>query len=152
RGNGFVQNEALAHELAAKFYLGRGLETPADAHLREARNCYRRWGADGKVRQLEGLYPGLAESASASLTGTVAGHMEALDLVSVCKAAQTISGEMVEEKLVPTLLRVALEQSGASKACLIGVRDGGLHVDAEARLEGGRVAANILPRAPLDPS
>ena len=48
RENGFVQNEGLAHELAAQYYLARGLETAGYAHLRNARNCYDRWGATGK--------------------------------------------------------------------------------------------------------
>jgi hypothetical protein len=48
--NGFVHNEAVAHELAAQYYLARGLETAGYAHLRNARNCYDRWGADGKVQ------------------------------------------------------------------------------------------------------
>ncbi len=51
--NGFVHNEALANELAARFYAARGFEKIAHAYLRNARHCYLRWGADGKVRQLD---------------------------------------------------------------------------------------------------
>ena len=53
--NGFVHNEALANELAAHFYTARGFEKIAHAYLRDARYCYLRWGADGKVRQLDEL-------------------------------------------------------------------------------------------------
>ena len=59
RVNGFVHIEALANELAGRFYGARGFETSASAHLKEARHCYLRWGADGKVRQLDELYPHL---------------------------------------------------------------------------------------------
>jgi hypothetical protein len=52
RENGFVQNEGLAHEVAARFYTARDFDTIARAYLREARRCYLRWGAFGKVRQL----------------------------------------------------------------------------------------------------
>ena len=55
--HGFVHNEALANERAGCFYAARGFETIATTYLRDARYCYRRWGADGKVRQLEQLYP-----------------------------------------------------------------------------------------------
>ena len=55
RENGFVQNEGLAHEVAARFYAARGVETIAHAYLRNARYCYLRWGALGKVRQLDGF-------------------------------------------------------------------------------------------------
>ena len=61
REHGFVQNEGLAHELAAQYYLARGLETAGYAHLRNARNCYARWGAHGKVKQLDERYPRLRE-------------------------------------------------------------------------------------------
>ena len=57
--NGFVHNEAIANELAARFYAARGFDKIAHAYLRDARYCYLRWGADGKVRQLDQLYPHL---------------------------------------------------------------------------------------------
>jgi hypothetical protein len=57
REHGFVQHEGLAHELAAQYNLTHGLETASYAYLRNARNCYDRWGARGKVKQLEQRYP-----------------------------------------------------------------------------------------------
>jgi hypothetical protein len=65
RDNGLVHIEALANELAARFYAGRGLETSSQAHLRNARQCYLRWGADGKVRQLDQLHPRLRQDERA---------------------------------------------------------------------------------------
>ena len=59
RANGFVQNEAVANELAGRFYAVRGFEKIAYAYLRDAHYGYLRWGADAKVRQLERLYPRL---------------------------------------------------------------------------------------------
>ena len=53
REHGFVQNEALAHEVAARFYRTRGFKTITYTYLRNARNCYERWGALGKVKQLD---------------------------------------------------------------------------------------------------
>src|SRR5262249_22831365 len=58
---GFVHNEAVAWEVAARFYAARGFHKIADAYLRDARYCYLRWGADGKVRQLEELQAGLRQ-------------------------------------------------------------------------------------------
>jgi hypothetical protein len=60
RQHGFVQNTGLSHELAARFHAKRGLDALALAHLHSARACYSRWGADGKVRQLDQCYPDLA--------------------------------------------------------------------------------------------
>ena len=55
--NGFVQNEGIANELAARFYLKRGFDKIAHVYLRDARSCYLRWGALGKVKQLDQCYP-----------------------------------------------------------------------------------------------
>jgi hypothetical protein len=72
RANGFVHNEALAYELAARFYAARGFDEIADLYLRNARYCYVRWGADGKVRQLDRLFPQLKhELPVAGLTSTI---------------------------------------------------------------------------------
>src|SRR5262249_275750 len=61
RANGFVHNEAVANEVAARFYAARGFEKIALMYLRDARYGYLQWGADGKVRQLDALYPRLRE-------------------------------------------------------------------------------------------
>src|SRR6185436_20141968 len=66
REHEFVQNEALANELAARFYASHGFERIARAYLRDARDGYRQWGADGKVRQLEARYPYLTHEQPAS--------------------------------------------------------------------------------------
>src|SRR6478609_2942376 len=63
--NGFVHNAALANELAARFYAARGFERIANAYLQDARYGYLRWGANGKVKQLDHLYPHLGEEAPA---------------------------------------------------------------------------------------
>src|SRR5262249_51089692 len=103
RENEFVHNEARANELAARFYAARGFHTIAHAYLRNARYGYLRWGADGKVRQLDQLYPHLRIGDAAAVpTGTIDAPLEQLDLATVIKVSQTISGEMVLEKLLDT--------------------------------------------------
>ena len=64
RANGFVHNEAIAYESAARFYEARGFEEFAHVYLRNARDCYLRWGADGKVKQLEEKCPHLRKDLS----------------------------------------------------------------------------------------
>src|SRR6266436_2946295 len=112
REHGFVQNEGLAHELAARFYAARGFDTIAHAYLREARRCYLRWGAFGKVRQLEQLHPHLRD-APAPTSPTIGASVGQLDVGTVLKAAQAVSGEIVLGDLIKTLLRIAVEHAGA---------------------------------------
>src|SRR4030081_239079 len=130
REHGFIQNEGIAGELAARFYAARGLETIAQTYLRNARYCYLRWGADGKVRQLDELYPHLREELSPPRsTTTIGASVEHLDLATVIKVSQAVSGEIVLEMLTDTLMRTAIEQAGAARGLLI------LSRDAESRIE-----------------
>jgi len=131
--NGFVQNEALANELAARFYMARGFEKIAYAYLRDARYNYVRWGAAGKVRQLDELYPQLkADEQAAAPTTTIRTPIEHLDFAALIKVLQALSGEIVLEKLIDTLMRTVIEQAGAERGLLILSRDGDLRIEAEA--------------------
>jgi PAS domain S-box-containing protein len=138
REHGFVQNEGIAHELAARFYLARGSASAGRSQLDEARSCFARWGADGKVRQLDERAPPLrAPSASSSASRSTAspGNVAQLDLLSITKASQAISGQIVLEDLVDTLMRILLENAGAQSGQLLLVRNGSLELAAEASVE-----------------
>jgi PAS domain S-box-containing protein len=142
--NGFVQNEGLAHEVAARFYATRGVKTIAHACLREARRCYFRWGAFGKVRQLEQLHPHLRDaSVPASPTTTIGAPVEQLDVGTVVKASQAVSGEIVLGKLIETLLRIAVEHAGAERGLLILFRGDEPRIVAEASTGGGQVDVTL---------
>jgi PAS domain S-box-containing protein len=120
RDHGFVQNEGLAYELAARFFTARGFDTIAHACLREARRCYLRWGAFGKVRQLEQLHPHLRDPpAPASPAATIGAPAEQLDVGTVVKAAEAMSGEIVLGELIKTLLRIAVEHAGAERGLIL---------------------------------
>jgi PAS domain S-box-containing protein len=140
RANGFVHNEALAYEIAARFYLARGFETFGHAYLRNARNCYDSWGALGKVRQLDQRYPRLREeSVSSAPTATIGAPVEQLDVGTMVKAAQAVSGEIVLGKLIETLMTIAVEHAGAERGLLILLRGDEPRIEAEATTGRGRV-------------
>ena len=144
REHGFVQNEAIAHEVAARFYSGRSLEVIARAYLRNARYCYLRWGAAGKVRQLEELYPHLGEEAPVPApVGAIGAPVEHLDLAMVIKMSQAISSEIVLEKLINALMRTALEQAGAERGLLILARDNEQRIEAEASSDRDKVTVHV---------
>ena len=84
---GFVHNQAIANEIAGRFYAERGYEKIAATYLRAARACYLRWGADGKVRQLEELYPYLkVDKSIPNSTATIVTPIEQLDLATVIRS------------------------------------------------------------------
>jgi len=146
REHGFVQNEGLAHELAARFYMARGFETIAHAYLRNARHCYLRWGALGKVRQLDQRYPRL-QGESSSPTATFGAPADHLDVGTVLKAAQAVSGEIVLDELIKTLLRIAIEHAGAERGLLILFPGDGPRIAAEATTGRGHVEVTLRQTA-----
>jgi PAS domain S-box-containing protein len=152
RENGFVQNEALAHEVAARFYLARGFETIAHTYLRKARNCYQRWGALGKVKQLDERYPHLHEERdTTSPTATIGASVGQLDVETVVKASQALSSEIVLPKLIEKLMRIAVEHAGAERSLLMLLRDEEPRIEAEATTGLGSVEV-IVRQAAVTPS
>jgi PAS domain S-box-containing protein len=145
RENGFVQNEGLAHESAAQFFTTRGFDTIARTCVREARRCYLRWGAFGKVRQLEQLHPRLRDAAVPAFpTATIGAYVEQLDVGTVLKASQAVSGEIVLDVLIETLLRIAAEHAGAERGLLILLQGNEPRIMAEATTGPGHV--EVTPR------
>jgi PAS domain S-box-containing protein len=144
RDNGFVHNEAIAYERAAEFYRARGFNQIADLYLRNARYGYQRWGADGKVRQLEAMYSHLRlEESAAGATNTIATPVERLDLATVIKVSQTVSSEMVLEKLIDTLMRTAIAQAAAERGLLVLSRGAELRIEAEATTSSDTVLVEL---------
>jgi PAS domain S-box-containing protein len=137
QSHGLIHNEALANELAGQFYAARGLEKIAHTYLRDARHGYLRWGADAKVRQLDLSYPRLRESAPLpDSTSTMLTSVEHLDLATVTKVSEAVSGEIVFEKLVDTLMRTAVTHAGAGRALLILPRGDKYRIEAETTTNG----------------
>ena len=115
RESGFIHEEALADELAARYLLNQGRNNPARTYLRSAMEQYETWGAKRKVAHLKSRYPGLivddrAEAASPS---------DNLDLATILKASEAISGTLELEPLLEILLRILIENAGAQTAALI---------------------------------
>jgi predicted ATPase/signal transduction histidine kinase/GAF domain-containing protein len=160
RGNSFVHNEAIANELAARFYTARGLRKISDTYLRDARDCYVRWGADVKVRQLDRSHPYLRSPARPLAPGTTFdAPVEQLDIGAMFKASQALSGEIVLSALIETLMRIAIENAGAERGVLILFRNDEARIAAEAVTHHGRVEVALqekivshhdLPESALD--
>lgn len=132
--NGYIQEEALANERAAEFYLACGREKVAKTYMTEAYYCYIRWGAVAKVKDLEETYPHLisrtqqSETISLDPTSTTtsnwtttstSSHSTSLDLGTIMKAAQALSGEIVLSELLRKLMTILIENAGATRGSLL---------------------------------
>jgi predicted ATPase/signal transduction histidine kinase len=161
REGGFANDEALACELAARYYAQRGIDSVARAYLRDARIAYLRWGALSNVTNIDNAYPDLLptttetpapaahQSDPALLTRTIdAARM--LDLTTVMRAAQAIAGEIRLEQLIARLLHVIIENAGAQRGVLILGNADDLLVEAEAQSESKTV--DLIGDLPLEAS
>ena len=134
REYGLIHYEALANELCARFHLRGSRPTAARGYLAEARAAYAQWGAEAKVQALTRQHADLLAGAGAAPGPSVALHTEHFDLLAVTKASQAISGHIVLEELIDTLVAMALEQGGAERGVLVLAQAGGLVVSAEATM------------------
>ncbi|MEG4502964.1 AAA family ATPase [Microcoleus sp. F6_B4] len=168
RDNGYFQEEALAYELAARFYLSRGMDKIAQTYMKEAHYGYIRWGAKAKVEDLEARYSQLLPKSSATKSinspGTITTNFissnqsrEALDLATLMKASQAIAGEIVLDKLLASLMKILIENAGAQTGFLIWEKAGEWVIEAAGNIEDDRVAVlqsipfdGNLPRSPID--
>ncbi|MDZ7991351.1 MAG: AAA family ATPase [Nostoc sp. EfeVER01] len=143
REQGFVQYEALANELAAKFYLERDFELIAKTYLEAAKNAYMRWEAFAKVKHLEESYPQLLLQQQLVSNGTFITTGEHLDFLSVVKASQTISSEIVFSRLLKTLMQIVIEQAGAEIGYLLLEHDQNLVIEVEAKVNPQAEKLNV---------
>jgi PAS domain S-box-containing protein len=142
--HGFIHHEALANELAAHFYAMRGFSKISLTYLRDARYLYLRWGADGKVQQLDQLYPRLSETEpTPGPTYTIDARVEHLDLATVLKVSQAVSGAVVLTNLLDTLMRTAIEQAGAERGLLVLPHEAGQQIAAEATTSGDTILVQL---------
>jgi PAS domain S-box-containing protein len=137
--NEYIQEEALAYELAAKHYLARGREKFAQLYMKEAHYCYERWGAVAKIKDLETRYPQFFSQSPVvtytpihTTSGTTSARLDsAIDLAAVMKAAQALSEIIHLDQLIATLMQVVIESAGAETGALVLLEDDQLTVVAQ---------------------
>jgi len=130
--NGYVQEEALANELAAGFCSGKGKDEFARAYMKEAYRCYEAWGAVRKIKDLEQRYPYLHEKPREENAGAV---LELLDLSTLMKATNAISRQMEMDKLLSEVLHHVIENAGAQEGFLLQEIDGKWVIVARRELD-----------------
>ncbi|MBW4640707.1 MAG: PAS domain S-box protein [Gloeocapsa sp. UFS-A4-WI-NPMV-4B04] len=157
--NEYIQEEALAYELAAKHYLARGREKIAQTYMKEAHYCYDRWGATAKVKDLEKRYPQFFSQSSRAASTSIPITAEtitnpfhtAFDLASVMKASQAISREIELKQLLRSLMQTLIENAGAQTGYLILENSGEWSIEAACELNADEnaCATQVLQSIPI---
>ncbi|MEG4106431.1 AAA family ATPase [Microcoleus sp. S13_C5] len=175
--NQFLNEEALANELAAKFYLNWGKEKVAAGYMQEAYYCYARWGAKAKTDDLEKRYPDLLRpilqqaaqplsiletlstlsnptysihsSTHHSTSSTSINH--ALDFSTLLQISQVISSTIDLDELLQIVTQTMLQNSGADRCALMLCQDRQWQVRAIATWEHISLQTEPLENNPTVP-
>ena len=156
--NEYVNEEALANEVAARYYLSKGRDKIAGVYMKDARYCYYRWGAQAKVDDLMNRYPqlltddspeGLAQHSSPHTSTTSAESTSRfLALNTVLKASQVITGEIMLHRLLEKLMKILIENTGSQKGLLITEKERRLVIEAERDIETDNIT--MLQSVPIE--
>ena len=161
RSGGFANDEGMAAERAGEYALRIELPELARAYFREAHYAYRKWGAVTRQRALERRFGGdvraeagagdpdtLTASGSGGSSENSRTSPDRFDLRTILKSSQTLSGEIVLERLLERMIDIALENAGARRGVLILERAGRSEIVAEKSVDASRAAR--FERRPLE--
>ena len=158
RNLGYANMEALVCERTAMFYLSESFNDIARVFLQQAYKAYERWGITGKMLILEKTFPFLKNAANpvlplddsiySSISTGRGVNSTLLDLATVMKVSQTISSEIMIDRLLDRIMSMAVMNAGAQKGFLILAQKGHLVIEA-ARMEG-ETDMPIHPPVPLE--
>ena len=146
--NEYIHEEALAYERMADFYLNNDLKETAVFYLKKAHEGYMRWEAKAKVQDMEKKYPqwlvkpvseSIADNTPATThelsslleTGEQKEEWGNLDLNSILKTSQVISGHIILEELLKKIMEIVIENAGAQRGCLILEKEGNWRIEIE---------------------
>jgi PAS domain S-box-containing protein len=171
KANKYIQEEALANELAAKFYLDWGKEKIAAVYMQEAYYCYVRWGANAKVKDLETRYPQLLNAIlqqpkttldpletlinithSSAQTSVTSNISDTLDFASILKSAQALSSIIELDNFLKQLTKIILQNSGADECILVLPQDNFWKLRAVSTPEITEILSESLDNNPRVPT
>jgi predicted ATPase/serine/threonine protein kinase/class 3 adenylate cyclase len=142
--NAYIRDEAIANEMAARYLIRIQLPKAAEGYLQAAHYLYYRWGAHRKIAEMEKSYQLFigttvdknyqAQGSNRNESGSgdsVSYSSDMLDMSSVFRASQTISGELVLEKLLKATLQILIENAGAQKGYIVELKEGQVFIQAQ---------------------
>lgn len=142
REQGFIQHEAIASELAGKYYKQAGREKIAKVYLLDAYFGYVSWGARAKADHLVLKYPSyfsnLSESPDWATTKISDYSLQAIDFKTIMNTSRSLSSEVNLEQLIKRLMEIVTYSSGAERSILVLKDKDSLYVEAEMLASAGK--------------
>ena len=130
----FTNHLALAYELSGQFWLAQNKDLHAAEYFHNAHKAYLNWGATAKAKHLFDRYHHLLSSFSAKNDFTknelfAKGQTQVLDLASVLKASETLSGEVDLQAFLQRMMSIIIENAGAQRGVLLFQKEGIMHTE-----------------------
>jgi serine phosphatase RsbU (regulator of sigma subunit) len=165
---GFCHNIGLVNEIAANYYYSINQNSSAEIFILNARHAYFKWGATNKVKDIDARYPGILNTILSKLDieadieqeenstknttyipsqGTRYSTTKVMDFGSIFKASQTLSGEIVLEKLLEKLMKLLLESAGATNGYLLFTDENQLYIEASGNVSSSDII--VMQSIPL---
>ncbi|WP_287243778.1 MULTISPECIES: GAF domain-containing protein [unclassified Okeania] len=93
-----------------------------------------------------------SQETTTTTFSTSSSKAELLDLTTVIKASQSISGEIKLENLLHNLMKITIENAGAQKGCLILKHKGRWVMEAQGKIDSNEVTiSQSIPIEFVDP-
>ncbi len=127
--SGRTLDHALSCERAAECWLRRDKPQLAALYMQNAMASYETWGAEAKVAQLLKDHAALLSKrrhgeGDRSTLSSSSDSLRTIDIYSVVKAAQTVAGELVMDRMLSRLIGLVIETAGAQSGFLLLKQDG----------------------------
>lgn len=147
RQSKLVIDEAMCWERASNFYHSQEQDQVAEFYINNAYMAYKKWGANGKVAAMHLEYPQLDSNEYVVIERE---SNENLDLATVVKTYNAITGEIVMSNLLKKLMQIMVENAGAQRGVLIRENKGHRYIMAVMDKDDGE--AEVLLNEPLSTS
>ncbi len=158
----FLWVDALANELASEFYFAQGKEKIGKAYLQDAAHRYQLWGAERKLIDLEQRFDKYLKARAAASNGlgtttqtimsggsTTMSASSSLDMNTIIKASQTLSGEVKLEILLEKMMRIVIENAGAERGLFVLPDEDGMWV-IQAECTADSEAVESMQAIPIE--
>lgn len=146
--NKFTVEEALGNLFIAKIYLAKREEKKAKPYLEKSRYSFYRWGSPAKIRQMEQEFSALLEKKIDQKTKAGSQSAEALDIYSIMKSVNVLSGKIHPKHLLKRMMKVVIENAGADRAILLLEQSGKWMIQAESTCDYDK--AKVLQALPIE--
>jgi predicted ATPase/signal transduction histidine kinase len=143
--------EALAQELAGRFYVSLQRPALAQTYLKQAIDRYQAWGALPKAQWLQSKFGQYAVPVDAAINqpATTNSQVNALDFEAIIKSCQVLSSQIILGDLLQDLIKIVLEHAGAERAVLLCETDQQWSIALEGQIQQNNACTLTQSSKPL---